>query len=389
MVNLKDLFVSFLKIGATAYGGPAMVAGIRNAAVDEKKWISEREFFEGVALSQIIPGATAFQASSYVGFKLRGIKGAMTAAFAFTLPAFLLMLGFSAVYFLFGEINIFQAAFKGMRVIVVSIIINAVINIGRSAISNWKGILLSLLAFWMFSYKVNILLVILIAAVIGIFFYHSSEQTGEEKQLISEKGNERRNKFLLSLSIISGFILVLIFFWFIKYISPDTSKLSFVLMKITAVAFGGAYSILPLFQAEVVDKYGWLSTKEFIDGVAMGQITPGPILITATFIGYKVYGIAGAVLATIAMFTPSFAILMFLSLQYENFKKFRFFQPMIKGILASFVGMLGLMVFYFGREAIVDLKTLMMSIAAAVLIYFNVKLYYIIPAGILISVVLF
>src|SRR3990172_12933077 len=110
MVSLKDLFTSFLKLGATAYGGPAMVSNIKDTAVKGKKWISEKEFFEGVALCQIIPGATAFQAASYVGFKLRGIRGAMTAAFAFTLPAFLLMLAFSALYFLFGEINVFQTA---------------------------------------------------------------------------------------------------------------------------------------------------------------------------------------------------------------------------------------------------------------------------------------
>ena len=389
-VSLKEIFFSFLKLGATAYGGPAMVANIKDMAVGEKKWISEKEVLEGIALCQIIPGATAFQAASYVGYKLRGIKGAVAAAFAFTFPAFLLMLVLSSAYFSLRNIDIFQTAFIGMRAIVVGIIVNATLNIGRSAVDNWKGFLLSLLAFWLFFYKVNILWVIFISAVIGIFFYYSKETTNkEQKQLISESIDGKKNKFFLSASIIAGFVVVLIFFWCIKYISPVTSKLCFVLMKINVVAFGGAYSSLPLFQAEVVDKYGWVSTKEFIDGIAMGQITPGPIMITATFIGYKVYGLAGAVLATIAMFAPSFALLMFLSLQYERFRNFRFFQPMVKGILSSFVGMLGLMVYYFGKEAIVDLKTLVMTIASAVLIYFNVELFYIIPVGILISIVLF
>ena len=387
MVSLKELFFCFLKLGATAYGGPAMVANIKDMMVKEKRWLSEQEFLEGIALCQIVPGATAFQAASYAGFKLRGIRGALVASLAFTIPAFFLMLILSAVYFRFGEISSVQIIFKGLRVIVVGIIINATFNIGRSTINSFREFMLSLLAFWLFFCKINILWVILISAIIGIFYhYFKNSHSADGDQGFTDT---HKNKFLLSGLIIAGFILISFFFWLTSYFSPVLSKLCFTFMKINALAFGGGYTSLPLIQAEVVDRYKWLTTQEFIDGIAMGQVTPGPILITATFIGYKISNTFGAVLSTIAMFTPSITILLFLSLQYERFKKFRFFKSMVKGVLASFVGMLGLMIYYFGKESVSDLKTLAMAIASAILIYCNVKLIYIIGGGLVVSLLLF
>ena len=389
-VSLKEIFFSFLKLGATAYGGPAMVANIKDMAVKDKGWLSEQEFLEGVALCQVIPGAIAFQAASYAGFKLRGIRGAIIAAFAFTFPAFLLMFILSSAYFRFGEIDFVEKIFMVLRAIVVGIIINATFNIGRSTINGWKGLVLSFLAFWLFFYKINILWVIFISAIFGILFYYSKNSLNKrEAQILLERDGNKRRKLLLSGLTIIGFMLISFLFWTVSYISPVTSKLCFTLMKIDALAFGGGYTSLPLIQAEVVHRYGWLTTQEFIDGIAMGQITPGPVVITATFIGYKVYKIVGAILATIAMFIPSITILVFLSLQYERFKRFKFFQPMVNGILASFVGMLGMMIYHFGKEAVSDFKTLIIAITSAILIYCNVKLIYIIGGGVVVSLLFF
>jgi len=389
VVSLKELFFSFLKLGATAYGGPAIVANIKDMVVKDKSWLSEQEFLEGVALCQIVPGATAFQTASYVGFKLRGIRGAIIAAFAFTFPAFFLMFILSSAYFRFGEIDFVEKIFMVLRAIVVGIIINATFNIGRLTINDWKGLVLSFLAFWLFFYKINILWVIFISAIFGILFYYSKNSLNKiETQILLERDGNNRRKLLLSGLTITGFLLISFFFWTISYISPTISKLCFTLMKIDVLAFGGGYTSLPLIQAEVVHRYGWLTTQEFIDGIAMGQITPGPVVITATFIGYKVYKILGAFLATIAMFTPSITILVFLSLRYERFKRFKVFQPMIKGILASFVGMLALMIYHFGKEAILDLKTFALTIASALLIYFNVELIYVIGGGVVLSLIL-
>jgi chromate transporter len=170
--------------------------------------------------------------------------------------------------------------------------------------------------------------------------------------------------------------------------APILATLNLVLMKVDLMAFGGGFTTIPLIQREVVDRFGWVTTKEFIDGIALGQVTPGPIVITATFVAYKVGGLAGALLGTIAVFFPSFVIVTTLAPWYDQIKRLGAVQVMVRGILAAFLGMLLLVAYRFGHEELHGWQTWALMAAAWVALMRKVDLLIVVGFGIVVSLVL-
>ena len=171
----KELFLVFLRLGATAYGGPAMMAYLKSDLVGKRGWLSEQEFKEGMALCQVIPGATMVQMCTYSGHRLRGIPGAIAAAVGFVLPAFLAMTLLAALYFHAGSIPVIRALFHGLGAVVVAIVLNACLTLGRTTLRGWQGIALASLALVAMLLKVNFLVVLLGTAVIAIPLYRVIE----------------------------------------------------------------------------------------------------------------------------------------------------------------------------------------------------------------------
>jgi chromate transporter len=171
--------------------------------------------------------------------------------------------------------------------------------------------------------------------------------------------------------------------------APVLTQLNLIFMKVDLMAFGGGFTTIPLIQREVVDRFGWVTTREFIDGIALGQVTPGPIVITATFVGYKAGGVLGAFLGTIAVFFPSFVLLTTLVPYYDRIKRSRPIQVMVRGVLAAFLGMLLLVAYHFAREALVDWKTWALMGAAWFALWRKVDLLLIVGVGAALSILLF
>jgi len=171
--------------------------------------------------------------------------------------------------------------------------------------------------------------------------------------------------------------------------APVLAQLNLIFMKVDLMAFGGGFTTIPLIQREVVDRFGWVTTREFIDGIALGQVTPGPIVITATFVGYKAGGLVGALLGTIAVFFPSFIVLTSLAPYYDRIKRSRPIQVMVRGILAAFFGMLLLVAYHFGREALVDWKTWGVMAAAWLALWRKVDLLLVVGVGAALSMAIF
>ncbi len=170
-ISLRQLFLAFLRLGATAYGGPAMMAYLRQESVGRRQWLTEQEFKEGMALCHTIPGATMVQMATYTGYKMRRLPGALVAAVGFVLPAFLLMTGLSAAYFRLGDLPLVRALFHGLAAIVVAIILNACVSLTRIAVHGWQGLLLVALAFAALALRVNLLLVIVGAGLLALILY--------------------------------------------------------------------------------------------------------------------------------------------------------------------------------------------------------------------------
>ena len=170
-ISLRRVFLAFLRLGATAYGGPAMMAYLKSDLVGKRRWLSEQEFKEGMALCQVIPGATMVQMCTYTGYRLRGIQGALVAALGFVLPAFLAMTLLSALYFHAGSVPVIRALFRGLGAVVVAIVLNACLTLGRTMLQGWQGIMLASLALLAIVLNVNFLAVLVGAAVLAIPLY--------------------------------------------------------------------------------------------------------------------------------------------------------------------------------------------------------------------------
>ena len=388
MLLLSLLFKRFLKLGATAYGGPAIAGQMKKAVVKDWGWMKEQEFMQGMALCQLIPGATFVQLSTYIGYRLRGIWGAFISAIAFVLPAFALLLILSTLYFKLGNLWFIQSLFKGLGAIVVAIVLNAFINFGKPILKDWKIVLIAILSFFGFLFRLNTVLVFILAAVIALLLRPTiAAKPGPPppSQGVTETAKKGGDSFFLGVLAVLIGIIFAVCYW----LNVQLSYLAMTLSKVGALAFGGGFTIIPLIQYEVVDRLQWVNTKEFLDGIAMGQVTPGPIMITATFLGYKLSGFWGALMATIAIFSPAFFIVTLLIPHYDRLKGMRSVRIMEQGILASFVGMLGLVLYNFGRTTFVDIPRVIFTVAAFVALLKKIDLSYILLIGAILSILTF
>jgi chromate transporter len=171
VLSLPTIFLAFLRLGATAYGGPAMMAYLRQECVGKRRWLTEQDFKDGMALCHTIPGATMVQMASYMGYRLRRLPGALVAAVGFVSPAFVLMTGLSAAYFAFGDLPLVRALFHGLGAIVVAVILNACVSLARTVVHGGAGFLLVALAFAALAFRVNLLLVLLGAALLALVLF--------------------------------------------------------------------------------------------------------------------------------------------------------------------------------------------------------------------------
>jgi chromate transporter len=389
MIPLRLIFSRFFKLGATAYGGPGMISQIKETAVNRYGWVKEGDFMRGVALCQLIPGATMVQIVTYIGYRARGVWGALTASVAFVLPAFIALLILSAIYFKFQTLWFIQALFKGLGAIVVAIILNACITFGKSVLKDWKAVLIAALSFFAFLFQWNFVLIFVLAAVAGFVLRPKTPQTKATTSGSTPGGApfEVTKKEYLIVAFLAALICLALGLSYL--VDPKITILSLNLSKIGALAFGGGFTAIPLIQYEMVDRFHWLSTKEFLDGIALGQVTPGPILITATFVGYKVSNFLGAFMATIGVFFPSFFILVLLIPYHDRLRGVEKVRMMEQGILGSFIGMLALVLYNFGSTSLVDIPRILMAAAAFFAIYKKISLPYILLAGGILSILVF
>lgn len=377
-LSLGHLFIYFLKLGITAFGGPAMVAYIRKMAVEQKKWLDEGTFRNGVALCQTIPGATAMQVSAYVGLRARGVAGAAASFIGFGLPAFFFMMILSALYVLTYSLPPVVSAFGGLQAIIVAIIANATVSFGRTSLKKWQDVAIVIVAAGMFWWGVNPILVILLAALLGLVLY-SKQPLHITTIHPARKSHSIRSLWLiLSVTAIAFFVLFLV--------QRRLFDLATLMFRIDLFAFGGGFASVPLMFHEVVDVRSWMDGSTFLNGIALGQVTPGPIVITATFIGYLLYGPLGGLIATVSVFLPSFLMLVGIVPYFDRFCGSPYFNKAIAGVLSSFVGLLLSVTIRFALNIPWDIPRVLLASAAFVALLSKIEILWVVLVGTVISV---
>jgi chromate transporter len=383
-VPYKDLCKACLWLGLTAYGGPAMVGYVRDVMVERRRWVEPKEFTEGLALCQIVPGATLTQVISYVGLLLRGPAGAAVAAVCFIAPGALVVLGISAAYFRWQDLPLVQILSRGVGAVVIAILAYACLKLARTNLPTLSSAAIALAACLAYLVRVNGFLVVVTAAAAA---WLAARARRELVGSAPSSAGEIRPVALRVWAVLAVFTCAaLVGLW---VAAPKLARLCLAFLGIGSVAFGGGYSMIPLIQQQVVDNLGLLSTRAFMDGIALGQITPGPIMLTATFIGYAAWGPLGALLATAAIFSPSWVVLVAAAPRFQAWSRRPALQAMISGVVASFIGMLLSILIRFGGVALTDIPSILLAAAAFTALLLGAELPLVVAAGLLLSVVVF
>ena len=400
--TLGGLFLSFLKIGISGFGGGfAVLSQIRHLVVLERRWLSEHDFVEALALGQSLPGTAAGNAVTYIGFRMRGWRGGSVSLAGFILPSMLMMILLAIFYDQFRALPNTEQLFHGFNAAVVALIAVTAWRMGKHTSSkNWQRILIVLSFAAVIFLKATVVEVILIAGLIGIgiesfaqrqkpglerirglanrrpqrirqriiarrrptkphrFFggylteaiaeervrqladVHVTQPDGDDEGQEEESGNGRpmRAVFLPAIPFLAKLGLAL--------------SISFIFLRIGAATFGGGFVMIPEIENEVVRSHHWLNHQEFADATALGQITPGPVLIMATFVGYRVAGIFAAILCTVCVFLPSFLMTIAAGSSLRRFRSNRQIQAFLRGVAPAVTGLLAAAAWSVARSGI-------------------------------------
>jgi len=402
LVHWQTLSRTFLKLGFTGFGGGIAVIGqMRRVVVRQKRWLSEEQFLDAVSLAQSLPGANAANAITYIGLKLAGVRGAIVSVVSFILPSFLMMIGLTIAHDHLHHLPDVQRVFQGLNAAVVGLIAATAARLGKAAMQRqWHLEVGVATAFVLIFMGASVAEVVLVAGITGIFIQSfrvrgrhqlrlqvrkqrqsgartatatlqarrsAAETIAQTNNLtadhtinapLTEKKSDRRPHAddkqsegqsakeqkehpetaqgmrnlrawtipLFALPFLAKFVAV----W----------ELLMVFLRVGSVTFGGGFVMIPQIETDVVDVHRWLTHQAFADGVVFGQITPGPVLITATFIGYKVAGLIGSIVATAGAFLPSFLMTLIAGASLNRFRTNHQVQAFLSGVAPAVVGML-------------------------------------------------
>ncbi|MDB9349650.1 chromate efflux transporter [Nodularia spumigena] len=390
--RLLELAQLFLKLGLIGFGGPqAHMAMINDEAVVRRGWFTQEQFLEGVAVCEMLPGPASTQMGIYTGYVRAGQLGALVAGICFILPAFLIVLTLSWAYFRFQGIPQIEDLFLGVTPVVIAIIFGFCWKLAKRGITDGKGVAIALIVLLVtLLFQVNILLQFLLAGIVGLILYTPSNRTSAwlvpllpMMQVLPK-----------TLATVSSDTLALSSFWGLERIQEYYLTLTFFFLKVGSFIFGGGLVIIPLLEFEVVNQFHWLTRSEFIDGVAIGEFTPGPVVITAAFVGYKVAGALGALTAAIAIFTPSFLFIMGAAPLLIRIRQNPWIRSFLKGVTPAVLGAIAAAAIPLAQTAIIQdtlgrsILAAMISILALVaLIRFKRPTWQLVPTGAIIGLI--
>ncbi len=364
----KELAAAFLKIGAMSYGGPAIM-GIMQAEFQERRgWLSKERFLEGLALVNMLPGAAATQLGIFIGYQRAGWWGGVVAGLCFILPAFLIMLTLTLLYSTFGALPVMRDAFYGLGPVVLGIFVVAVYRLGRTALNGMSQIAIGIAAAVLVAFTpIGIVGTFILAGCIGVTLYHSRAR-GLRAAVVATlliAAYHWAGTALTARELSAGD----------TYLDPalaaglwDIGRFFF---KVGAFTFGGGITTLAFMQDQVVNQLHWLTQQEFLDGLALGQLTPGPILMLAAYVGYKLSGVAGAVVGGIAIFLPAFLLMLSVLPVLNRIRNLVWIKAAMRAIGAAVIGIISVSLMQMAPHAAPDAFTaiLMVLTVAGMLIW--------------------
>jgi chromate transporter len=375
---LKEVAALFLKLGIISFGGPAAhTAMMHSEVVERRKWLNDQEFLDLMGATNLIPGPNSTEMAIHVGFLQAGWPGLIAAGLSFILPAMLIVLAVAWAYVKFGSTPQAQWLLYGIKPVVIAIIMQAIWRLGKKAaktlLLGLSGLLL--LAVYFF-FHTNEILLLFAGGFAIMLFANLGRLKGQGLKTIFIPPLFELNSFTLPGMLAVPYNLPLLFLTF---------------LKIGAVLYGSGYVLLAFLHADFVARLGWLTDRQLIDAIAVGQFTPGPVFTSATFIGYILGGVPGALLGTLGIFLPSFFLVAISNPLIPKMRSSVWVGSFLDGINMASLSLMTAVTFQLGQASLVDLPTILIGlISLGLLLRFRVNSTWLIAggavAGLLISV---
>lgn len=359
MGHLGEVAALFLKLGLIGFGGPAAhVALMRQEVVQRRKWVTEQEFLDLLGASNLIPGPTSTELAIYLGYRRAGRAGLVLAGLLFILPAMLLVLAFAWAYVQYGATPQVGGVLYGIKPVIIAVVVQAIYGLLRTAVKTWALGVVVVLTVALYGLGLN--------PLVPLFGLALAVMLIENRTLVMPAPVLAFAQTAPAAGLAS-FSLGVLFLTF---------------LKIGATLYGSGYVLLAFLHDDFVNRLGWLTDQQLLDAVAVGQFTPGPVFTTATFIGYLVGGVPGALVATVAIFAPSF---LFVGVVYPFVARLRaspWTSAFLDGANAAAVGLMAAVAWQLGTTSVVDALTAgLMLLAAVLLIRFRINSVWLVLGG--------
>ncbi len=364
--ELRQIAFSFLRLGTIAFGGPAAhIAMMEEEFVRRRGWVSHADFLDMLGASNLIPGPSSTEVAIHIGHQRAGWKGLVVAGACFILPAMLIVMACAWVYAAFGALPQVQSIMYGVKPVIIAVVLQALCGLARTAIKGAFVAGVGVVATAAALAGANVLAVLLAAGVVVALRTWINRRTGGSLAA-----------FVPAASMLAPAAIAA------PAVPISLAGLFLVFLKFGAVVFGSGYVLLAFLQADLVSRLHWLSQAQLLDAVAVGQVTPGPVFTTATFIGYLLGGLPGAVVATVAIFLPGFLFVAASRPLIPRIRSSKIAGAFLDGVNAGAVALMLAVTWQLSRAALVDLPTAAIAaLSAVILIRFRINAAWLIGAG--------
>jgi len=349
--SLRELAVLFLRLGTTAFGGPAAhIAMMEEMVVRRRKWMDEQQFLDYLSATNFIPGPNSTEMAIHIGHKRGGWPGLVVAGTSFILPAVVIVGALAWAYVRFGTLPQADGLLYGVRPMVIAIVVQAIWKLGRSALKTTWLWTVGLVCVLLSGFGVNELLVLALGGLLG--FASVRKSWGIREALIAWPGV----KPVTSAGVGGAVAAASVGLW----------PIFLMFAKIGSVLFGSGYVLLAFLRADLVDRHHWLDQRQLLDAVAIGQVTPGPVFTTATFVGYLLHGWAGGAVATLGIFLPAFLFVAATAPLLPRLRASRMAGHVLDGVNVASLALMAVVTWQLSRSSIRDAVTAILAVAALV-----------------------
>jgi chromate transporter len=358
---LSELALFFLRLGTTAFGGPAAhIAMMEDEVVRRRQWVTREKFLDLLGAANLIPGPSSTEMAIFIGYLCKGWAGLLLGGVCFIAPAMVIVMVLAWAYVRFGNLPQVTWVLYGVKPVVIAIILQALWQLGRKAIKSKFLGAVAIIGLILNFLGINILVLLFGTGVIS----------GIRQGLIRDRARNWKPLVIMLLSVCC-FLAVAHFaagLYSKEKVTFGLLPLFLFFVKVGSIVFGSGYVLLAFLQADLVEHWHWLTTTQLLDAIAVGQVTPGPVFTTATFIGYLLAGLPGAVIATAGIFLPSFIFVAASSPLIPRLRKSAVAGAFLDGVIIASLALMASVTYSLGRDAIIDLPTVLLALGSAVLL---------------------